>query len=254
MCIRDSNYTIGYKELAERAKTRTPEWAAEITGIAADDIRKLAREYATTPPAAIRMGVALERSYGGSQAIRAVSSLPALIGAWRHVGGGALQFPVWEHPYIFDIISRPDLIPEGTPVVNNLQLGRALTGELNLKTPIKSMMVWNTNPLTQAPETDKIAKGLANEDLFLVVAEHFMSDTAAYADIVLPAAMGAEMEDMVLSWGHLYLTYNEKCIDPPGEAIPNNEIFRQLAKRMGLSLIHISVAGIFLEKTRCFAK
>lgn len=227
------NYTIGYKELAERAKTRTPEWAAEITGIAADDIRKLAREYATTPPAAIRMGVALERSYGGSQAIRAVSSLPALIGAWRHVGGGALQFPVWEHPYKFDIISRPDLIPEGTPVVNNLQLGRALTGELNLKTPIKSMMVWNTNPLTQAPETDKIAKGLANEDLFLVVAEHFMSDTAAYADIVLPAAMGAEMEDMVLSWGHLYLTYNEKCIDPPGEAIPNNEIFRQLAKRMG---------------------
>ena len=96
-----------------------------------------------------------------------------------------------------------------------------------------SMMVWNTNPLTQAPETDKIAKGLASEDLFLVVAEHFMSDTAAYADIILPAAMGAEMEDMVLSWGHLYLTYNEKCIEPPGEAIPNNEIFRRLAKLMG---------------------
>ena len=227
------NYTHGYKELAERAKTRTPEWAEKITGVAADDIRKFAREYATTAPAAIRLGVALERNYGGSQAIRAVSCLPALIGAWRHIGGGALQFPVWEHPYKFDVICRPDLIPEGTQVVNNLQFGRALLGELNLKTPIQSVMVWNTNPLTQAPETDKIAKGLEREDLFTIVADHFMTDTAAYADIVLPAAMGAEMEDMVLSWGHLYLTYNEKCIEPPGEALPNQEIFRRLAKLMG---------------------
>jgi len=226
-------YTHGYAELAERAKTRTPEWAEKITGVSAEDIRKFAREYATTAPAAIRLGVALERNYGGSQAIRAVSCLPALIGAWRHVGGGALQFPVWEHPYKFDVICRPDLIPEGTQVVNNLQFGRALLGELNLKTPIKSVMVWNTNPLTQAPETDKIAKGLAREDLFTIVADHFISDTAAYADIVLPAAMGAEMEDMVLSWGHLYLTYNEKCIEPPGEALPNQEIFRRLAKLMG---------------------
>lgn len=229
------NYTHGYKELAERAKTRTPEWAESITGIPAADIRKLAREYATTPPAAIRMGVALERSYGGSQAIRAVSSLPALIGAWRHVGGGVLQFPVWEHPYKFDVICRPDLIPEGTQVVNILQLGRALTGETKLNTPIKSMMVWNTNPVTQSPETDKIIKGLQREDLFTVAADHFISDTASYADIILPAAMGAEMEDMVLSWGHLYLTYNAKCIDPPGEAISNNEIFRRLAKRMGFT-------------------
>jgi len=227
------NYTHGYAELAERAKTRTPEWAEKITGVPADAIRQFAREYATTAPAAIRLGVALERNYGGSQAIRAVSCLPALIGAWRHVGGGALQFPVWEHPYKFDVICRPDLIPEGTQVVNNLQFGRALLGELNLKTPIKSVMVWNTNPLTQAPETDKIAKGLEREDLFTIVADHFMTDTAAYADIVLPAAMGAEMEDMVLSWGHLYLTYNEKCIEPPGEALPNQEIFRRLAKLMG---------------------
>lgn len=226
-------YTLGFAELAERASTRTPEWAEKITGIPAEDIRRFAREYATTPPAAIRLGVALERSYGGSQAIRAVTCLPALIGAWRHVGGGALQFPVWEHPYKFDVICRPDLIPPGTQVVNNLQLGRVLTGEIQLETPIRSMMVWNTNPVTQAPETDKIIAGLQREDLFLVVAEHFISDTAAYADIVLPAAMGGEMEDMILSWGHLYLTYNEKCVDAPGEAIPNNEIFRRLARRLG---------------------
>lgn len=227
------NYTVGYKELAERARTRTPEWAEKITGIPASDIRKLAREYATTPPAAIRIGIALERNYGGSQAIRAVSCLPALIGAWRHVGGGVLQMPIWEHPYDFMSMCRPDLIQEGTPVVNILQLGRALTGELNLETPIKSMMVWNTNPVTQSPETDKILKGLAREDLFTIVADHFISDTAAYADIILPAAMGAEMEDIIVSWGHFYLTYNAKCIEPPGEAIPNNEIFRRLAKRLG---------------------
>jgi anaerobic selenocysteine-containing dehydrogenase len=227
------NYTEGFAELADRAKSRTPEWAEKITGIPAEDIRKFAREYATSQPSAIRIGVALERTYGGSQAIRAVTCLPALTGAWRHVGGGALQFPVWEHPYKFDVMCRPDLIPEGTQVVNNLQLGRALLGELDLKTPIKSMMVWNTNPLTQAPETDKIAKGLEREDLFTIVADHFITDTAAYADIILPAAMGAEMEDMILSWGHLYLTYNEKCIEAPGEAVSNMEIFRRLAKLMG---------------------
>lgn len=226
-------YTIGYKELAERAKTRTPEWAEEITGIPAQDIRKLAREYATTAPAAIRLGVALERSYGGSQAIRSATCLPALIGAWKHVGGGVLQFPVWEHPYKFDVICRPDLIPEGTPVVNILQLGRVLTHEIKLDVPIESIMIWNTNPVTQSPETDKIVKGLLRDDLFTVVADHFISDTAAYADIVLPATMGAEMEDMILSWGHLYLTYNAKCADPPGECLSNQEIFRRLAQRMG---------------------
>jgi anaerobic selenocysteine-containing dehydrogenase len=227
------NYTIGFSELAEKAKERTPEWAAEITGISAADIRKFAREYAKSQPSAIRIGVALEKSWGGSQAIRAVASLPALTGAWRHVGGGILQFPVWEHPYKFDVICRPDLIPEGTQVVNNLQLGRVLTGEKKLKTPIKSMMCWNTNPVTQSTETDKIIEGLSREDLFLVSADHFISDTAAYADILLPASMGAEMEDMILSWGHLYLTYNAKCVESPGEAISNNEIFRRLAKRLG---------------------
>lgn len=227
------NYTVGFNELAERVKTRTPEWAEKITGVPAETIRQFAREYATTQPAAIRLGVALERNYGGGQAIRAVTCLPALTGAWRFVGGGATQFPVWEHPYKFDVISRPDLIPEGTRVINAIQIGRALNGEMNLDVPIKSMMCWNANPVTQAAETDKIVEGLMREDLFMVSAEHFLSDTASYADIVLPASMGAEMEDMILSWGHLYLTYNEKCVDSPGEALPNNEIFRRLAAKMG---------------------
>ena len=226
-------YTLGFPELAALAKERTPEWAEAITGISAQDIRKLAREYATTQPSAIRIGVALEKSWGGGQTIRAVTCLPALTGAWRHVGGGILQFPVWEQPYKFDVICRPDLIPKGTQVVNNLQLGRVLTGEIELKVPIKSMMCWNTNPVTQSTESEKILEGLKREDLFLVSAEHFISDTAAYADILLPASMGAEQEDIILSWGHLYLTYNTKCVDSPGEAIPNYEIFRRLAQRFG---------------------
>jgi anaerobic selenocysteine-containing dehydrogenase len=227
------NYTEGFDDLKAHSQKHTPEWAEAITGIPADDIRKLARELATAQPAAIRIGVGLERHNGGGQTIRAVTSIPALTGAWRHVGGGITQFPVWEHPYKFDVICRPDWIPDNTQVVNILQLGRALTGETELKTPIKSLMVWNTNPVTQSPEADKIVEGLMREDIFQVSADHFITDTASYADIILPAAMGAEMEDIILSWGHMYLTYNSKCVDAPGEALSNNEIFRRLSALMG---------------------
>ncbi|MBA2350281.1 MAG: molybdopterin-dependent oxidoreductase, partial [Burkholderiales bacterium] len=228
-----ANYTVGFEELKERAATCTPEWAEKITGIAAADIHTLAREYAQTQPAAIRIGVALERHFGGGQTIRAVCCLPALTGAWRHVGGGLLQMPLWEFPIKFDRVCRADFIPSGTRVVNNLQLGAALTGELKLDPPIKSFMVYNANPVSQAPESNKIVEGLMREDMFVVAAEHFITDTAAYADIILPATMAAEMDDMVLSWGHFYLTYNERAIEPPGEAVSNTEIFRRLAKTMG---------------------
>jgi len=162
-----------------------------------------------------------------------VCCIPALTGAWRDVGGGIHQMTFWEHPYKLDVIAQPDFIPDGTRVVNNLQIGRALIGEILLDPPIKSIMCWNSNPVTQAPECDKIIEGLQREDLFLVSAEHFISDTAAYADIVLPAAMGAEMEDIIPSWGHNYLIYSTQCVESPGEAVSNREIFRRLAARMG---------------------
>ena len=229
-----NKYTDGFDELKSHVTDKTPEWAAKITGVNKEDIEKLALELASNQPAAIRIGVALERHHGGGQTIRAVTCIPALTGAWKHVGGGITQFPVWEHPYKFDVICRPDLIPEGTRVVNALQLGRALLGEnIDKNLPIKSMMCWNANPVTQSPETEKIVEGLQREDLFLVSAEHFISDTASYADILLPASMGAEHEDIILSWGHLYLTYNEKCLEAPGEAKSNYEIFRLLAKKFG---------------------
>ena len=130
------------------------------------------------------------------------------------------------------MICRPDLIPKETRVINALQIGRALLGEnIEKEKPIMSMMCWNANPVTQAAETEKIIKGLEREDLFLVSAEHFISDTASYADILLPATMGAEHEDMILSWGHLYLTYNEKCVEAPGEAILIMKYLEDLQKK-----------------------
>ncbi len=211
----------------------TPEYVEKVTGVKAADIAKFAKEFATAQPSVIRLGVALERTAGGGQAIRAVCSLPALVGSWKHVGGGLLQMPLWDFPVDWMKVSRGDWIKPGTRVVNNLQLGRALTGEMKLDPPIKSLFVYCTNPVSQAPETNKIVKGLQREDLFTVVAEHFLTDTAKYADIVLPAAMAGEAEDMMWSWGHFYFTYNQKAIDPPGECLPTSEMWRRLAKEMG---------------------
>jgi anaerobic selenocysteine-containing dehydrogenase len=227
------NHTHGYAELAERAREFTPEYVEQVTGVKAADILKFGREFATAQPSVIRLGVALERSAGGAQAIRAACCLPALVGSWRHVGGGLLQMPLWDFPVDWAKVSRADWIKPGTRVVNNLRLGAALTGEMKLDPPIKSLFVYCTNPVSQAPETNKIVDGLKREDLFTVVAEHFLTDTAKYADIVLPAAMAGEAEDMMWSWGHFYFTYNQKAVEPPGECWPTSEMWRRLAKEMG---------------------
>jgi anaerobic selenocysteine-containing dehydrogenase len=226
-------YTVGYDELAERAAQYPPERVEEITGIPADDIRNLAREYATSHPAAIRQGVAIERSRGGGQAIRAITCLPALVGAWRHVGGGAMEMPIWEFPTQFDQICKPEWIPEGTRVVNELDLGAALTGEMELDPPIMSLFVYNSNPVSQGPAQAKTMRGLLREDLFTVVSDHFINDTAKFADLVLPATMQAEQLDIMVTWGHLYISLNQPAIPVPGECVPNVELFRRLAKAMG---------------------
>jgi len=226
-------HTHGYDELAARASEFTPEFVERVTGVKAADVTRFAREFATAQPSVIRFGVALERSAGGAQAIRAVCALPALAGSWRHVGGGLLQMPLWDFPVDWAKVSRPEWIKPGTRVVNNLKLGAALTGEMALDPPIKSLFVYCTNPVSQAPETNKIIKGLQREDLFTVVAEHFLTDTAKYADIVLPAAMAGEAEDMMWSWGQFYFTYNQKAVEPPGECLPTIEMWRRLAVEMG---------------------
>ena len=226
-------YTLGFDELKARAANYPPERVAEITGIPVADIQTLAREYATTQPSAIRQGVAIERSRGGGQAIRAITCLPALVGAWRHVGGGTAEMPIWEFPTRFDRICRPDFIKPGTRVINELELGSALSGEMALDPPIKSLFVYNSNPVSQAPAQAKIVQGLQREDLFMVVSELFITDTARYADILLPATMQGAQYDLRVTWGHLYRLLNQPAISAPGECIPNVELFRRLAKTMG---------------------
>ena len=228
-------YTVGFDQLKERAEAFTPEYAASICGVSAEDIRLLAHEYATTKNAALRPGVAVERSAGGAQALRAIFCLPALTGSWKDPGGGIYQMPLWEFPILFDRVCRPELIPEGTRVVNVLQLGAALNGELDLKPGLHGLMVYNANPVSNSAETAAIKQGLAREDLFTVVSEHFVTDTARYADILLPATMAAEHDDLMFSWGHFFFTLNEKAIEAPGEAVSNAELFRRLAKRFGFT-------------------
>jgi anaerobic selenocysteine-containing dehydrogenase len=228
-------YTVGYDELAERVAAYTPEFASRETGIPVDDIIRLAREYATTPPAVLRIGVAVERHAGGGQTVRAIACLPGLIGAWKHVGGGLLQLPIWAFPVKWDVLMRPDLQPEKMRVLNSWRLGPALTGELGFDPPVKALFVYNANPMAMVTEQSKLESGLARDDLFTVVSEHFLTDTAKFADIVLPATTQLEQTDIMFSWGHLYLSYNNPAIVPLGEAVPNTELFRRLAKAMGLT-------------------
>jgi anaerobic selenocysteine-containing dehydrogenase len=228
-------YTLGYEELKARAAEFPVERVAKITGIPAADIVKLAREYATTPPAAIREGVAVERSPGGGDAVRAITCLPALIGAWRHVGGGAVEMPIYEFPMSVAHVSRPDWIRPGTRVVNELDLGAALTGKMKLDPPIKSVFVYNSNPVSQAPDAGELVRGLQREDLFTVCSELFITDTAKYADILLPSTMQAEQYDIMVTWGHLYIMLNQPAIPAPGECVANIDLFRKLAKTMGFN-------------------
>nr|WP_083419284.1 MFS transporter [Pseudofrankia sp. BMG5.36] len=230
-----ARYTVGYDELVARVQQYTPEWAAEETGVPAEDIRRLARAYAGSQPSVIRIGVAVERHAGGGQAVRALSCLPALVGAWRKPGGGILQLPLWAFPVNWGAMMHPELLEPGKRVVNQYLLGRALTGGLDLDPPIKALMVYNSNPVVVCPDQGKLLEGLRREDLFTVVSEQFMTDTAEFADIVLPATTQLEQDDIMFSWGHLYATYNQRSIEPLGEAVPNTELFRRLAARMGFT-------------------
>ena len=228
-----ADHTLGYEALKARVADFTPEKAAAITGVPAADIRTLAREFATTDPAVLRIGVALERHAGGGQAVRAAACLPALTGAWRHPGGGILQLPVWAFPLDWGRLMRPDFLTPGTRVLNQWRLGPALTGEMALDPPIRALFVYNANPAVVAPEQEKIIRGLRREDLLTVVSEQFLTDTALHADIVLPATTQLEQEDIMYSWGHFYLSYNNPAVAPLGEAVPNTQLFRRLAATMG---------------------
>ena len=228
-----ARYTLGVEALRERAAEFPPERVAQICGIAPDTVTALARMYATTRPAVIRVNYGMQRHAGGGNAIRAVACLPALVGAWRDPAGGALLSSSGTYPVNTPALERPDLI-RGTPrTINMSTIGDDL---LDAKDPpIRAIYVYNSNPVAVAPEGAKVAAGFARDDLFCVVHEIFKTDTADYADLLLPATTQLEQLDVHTSYGHLYVLANNPSIAPLGEAKPNTEVFRQLAARMGFT-------------------
>jgi len=223
----------GLDALQTDVEAYTPAAVEALTGVAAEEIVALARLYASTQPSAIRVGVAIERHANGPDSVRAISLLPALTGAWKHVGGGIFQNSGRAFPMNRDAMAMPELIPPKTRVVNLLGLGRALTTLSD--PPINALFVYNCNPVIAAPEQERTIEGLSREDLFTVVSEQFMSDTARYADLVLPATTQLEQLDLMYAWGHVYLSINQPAIAPLGEAVSNTELFRRLSARMGFN-------------------
>jgi anaerobic selenocysteine-containing dehydrogenase len=230
----------GFDKLAERALRWPPERAAAVCGVPADDIRELARDYGTTQPAAIRLNYGMQRVAGGGNAVRLVALLPCLVGAWRHAAGGLLlSSSGWAAPFRDDAaLQRPELLAGRRPrIVNMSTIGDALLhpGGGAFGPRIEALVVYNSNPVAVAPESRKVVAGFAREDLFTVVLEQFQTDTADFADIVLPATTQLEHLDVHTSYGHTDVLINEPAIAPLGEAKPNTQIFRELAARMGFA-------------------
>ena len=248
-------YTLGFAELKAAVAGWTPARAAAITGVPAARIEQLAREYATTQPAAIRVNYGMQRHYGGGMAMRTITCLPALVGAWRHRGGGIQlsasgSFRHLERSGLF----RPDLLAGRAPrTINMNRLGDALSHDASRRArahyrlrpvdptpppdqagpPVMALIVYNSNPAAVAPDQAAVRAGLKREDLFTVVLEHFQTDTADYADYVLPATTQLEHWDILKPYGHLFLALNQPAIAPVGESLPNSEIFRRLAAALG---------------------
>lgn len=229
------NYTTGFSELRDHVASFNPEMVSRTTGISSELIVALAREYASASPSLIRVLIGMEHQSNGSSAFRAVSMLPALTGAWQMKGGGLMHMTYevfgeslnWDRVNLVQKIENPD-----TRMINMSQLGTALTTASS--PPIHSLFVYNSNPAVIAPNQNKVIQGLLREDLFTVVLEHFVTDTARYADYVFPATTQLEHWDIMTSWGQLYINLNEPAISPRGQSKPNTEFFRLLAKKMNL--------------------
>ena len=231
-------HTEGWPALREKAMAWTPERTAATCGITADEVRQLAHDYATLAPAAIRLNYGMQRVRGGGNAVRLIAVLPCLIGAWRHASGGLLLSSSGWFPVDKAALQRPDLLGARNPRTLNMStigadLLRAASPAFGPR--IEAMVVYNSNPVAVAPQSPQVVEGFRRDDLFTVVLEHFMTDTADMADYVLPATTQLEHLDVHTSYGHTYALINEPAIAPLGEAKPNTQVFRELAARMGLA-------------------
>ncbi|MBL0945001.1 MAG: molybdopterin oxidoreductase family protein [Hydrogenophaga sp.] len=233
-----ARHTLGWEALRERALQWPPERAAEVCGVPVQQIRELARAYGTTKPAAIRLNYGMQRVRGGGNAARAVACLPALVGAWRHRAGGLLLSASGMFPVRREALLRPDLLAGRTPrTINMSTIGDDLLREASpgFGPKIEAVVVYNSNPVAVAPESGKVVRGFAREDLFTVVLEHFQTDTADLADYILPATTQHEHWDIHTSYGHTDVLLNRPAIAPQGQARTNTDVFRALAARMGFT-------------------
>ncbi len=235
-----AQHTLGWDLLRSRALQWPPERAALVCGISPEQIRSLARDYgdcaASRAPAAIRMNYGMQRVHGGGNAVRLIACLPALIGAWRHPAGGVLLSSSGNFPVRRAALERPDLLALRTRrTINMATIGDDLlrAGSAAFGPAIQALVVYNSNPVAIAPDSAKVVRGFAREDLFTVVLEHFQTDTADYADYILPATTQLEHWDVHMSYGHTDVLLNRPAIAPLGEAKPNSQIFRELASHMG---------------------
>ena len=231
-------HTLGWDQLRERALQWPPARAAEVCGIPVEQITQLARDYGTTKPAAIRLNYGMQRVRGGGNAVRAVACLPALVGAWRHRAGGLLLSSSGHFPVNRAALQRPDLLGERRPrTINMSTIGDDLLRPASPEfgPAIEALIVYNSNPVAVAPDSSKVAQGFQRDNLFTVVLEQFQTDTADMADYVLPATTQLEHWDIHTSYGHTDVLLNRPAIEPLGEARPNTEVFRQLARRMGFT-------------------
>ncbi len=229
-------YTLGWDALKARALQWTPERAAEVCGVPVEQVRQLARDWGTTQPAAIRLNYGMQRVRGGGNAARAIACLPALTGAWRHRAGGVLLSSSGHFPVRRAALQRPDLLGERRPrTINMSTIGDDLMRPASpaFGPQIEALIVYNSNPVAVAPESGKVVQGFGREDLFTVVLEHFQTDTADYADFILPATTQLEHWDIHTSYGHTDVLLNRPAIAPVGGARTNTDIFRALAARMG---------------------
>jgi anaerobic selenocysteine-containing dehydrogenase len=233
-----AQYTLGWEALRERALRWTPERAAAVCGIPAQQIRDLARDYGTTKPAAIRLNYGMQRVRGGGNAVRAVTCLPALTGAWRHRAGGVLLSSSGFYPTDRAALQRPDLLAGRMPrTINMVTIGDDLLrpASESFGPAVEAVVVYNSNPVAVAPESGKVVRGFAREDLFTVVLEHFRTDTADYADYILAATTQLEHWDIHTAYGHTDVLLNRPAIAPLGQARTNTQVFRDLAARMGFT-------------------
>ncbi len=231
-------HTLGFSELKERVRDWTPDRAAQLTGIPAKDIVDLAREYATTRPAAIRLNYGVQRSERGAMSVRTIALLPALTGAWRDPGGGVQLSTSYAFQLNRSAIEMPELqrsspLGREARMVNMSRLGEALNTVND--PPVKALVVYNSNPAAIAPDQNAIRQGLRRDDLFTVVLEQVLTDTADFADIVLPATTFLEHTDIYTAYGHYYLQLARPVLTPAGEARSNQDVFRLLAARMGFT-------------------